>query len=172
MKKNKILITGLPGCGKTTLVQKLADSLKLLRPAGFYTAEIRRGGSRVGFELTSLTGQKAILSHVDIDSPIRVGKYRVDIGRFDDFLTKLDFDNQPESPVIIDEIGKMECYSVKFVSIVESLLDSPRIMIAIVALKGRGLIETVKKRNDVVLYHLTPANRDIVFEKIRSIIQK
>jgi len=172
MEKNKILITGLPGCGKTTLVQKLADLLKLLRPAGFYTAEIRQGGTRVGFELTSLAGDKAILSHVDIESPIRVGKYRVDIGRFDDFLAKLDFENQPETPVIIDEIGKMECCSDKFVSLVETLLDSPRMLIAVVALKGGGLIETAKKRNDVVLFHLTYANRDIVFEKISAIIQK
>lgn len=37
-----ILLAGPPGCGKTTVVQKVVDRLGDLRLAGFYTREIRR----------------------------------------------------------------------------------------------------------------------------------
>jgi Cdc6-like AAA superfamily ATPase len=56
IKKN-LLITGLPGVGKTTLIRKLSEELKDLHPAGFYTQEIREEGVRKGFELISLDGE-------------------------------------------------------------------------------------------------------------------
>ena len=171
MNKN-ILITGLPGCGKTTLVIKLTDILKPLRPLGFYTSEIREGETRLGFELVGVDGRKSLLAHVDIQSHIRVGKYRVDIDRFENFLDKLDLDSNPQSPVIIDEIGKMECFSPKFAVLVESILSSPRQLIASVAARGGGLIDAVKKRNDIVLLQLSRTNQEPVIEKIRLLIQK
>ena len=72
-----ILITELPGVGKTTLIVKIAEALKDFHPAGFYTTEIREEGMRKGFELISLDGRKGLLSHTDINNPDRVGNLRV-----------------------------------------------------------------------------------------------
>ena len=69
----KLLITGRPGAGKTTLIKKVARMLQPFHPVGFYTEEIRAQGQRVGFQLVSLDGQRRIMSHVDIPSPFRVG---------------------------------------------------------------------------------------------------
>ena len=44
--KKNILITGLPGVGKTTLIKKLTEALKDFDPVGFYTEEIREGWER------------------------------------------------------------------------------------------------------------------------------
>ncbi|MBU4398537.1 MAG: nucleoside-triphosphatase, partial [Planctomycetes bacterium] len=44
-----LLLTGPPGCGKTTVVRRVIERLCDHRLAGFYTKEIRQQGSRVGF---------------------------------------------------------------------------------------------------------------------------
>jgi len=45
-----ILLTGLPGTGKTTVMEKLVERLRDLEPAGFLTREIRQAGSRTNPE--------------------------------------------------------------------------------------------------------------------------
>ena len=51
LRHTKTLITGKPGVGKTTLVQKIIDRMRSVNMAGFLTAEIRDRKSRLGFEL-------------------------------------------------------------------------------------------------------------------------
>ncbi len=155
-----ILITGIPCIGKTTGVIRLAEELKDLSPAGFYTAEIREGGVRRGFELVGLNGRRGLLSHVDIKSAYRVGRYGVDLGSFELFLDSLMSDGLANQVIIIDEIGKMECLSQKFRAFVRDSLDSEKPVIATIALKGVGFITEVKNRVDVKLVEMTARNRD------------
>lgn len=143
LTKTNILITGHPGVGKTTLIRKIADELKDFCPVGFYTSEIREGGNRKGFELVSLDGKRGILSHINIKSPYRVSKYRVDIKGFEDFLDTIPFLDLKTVLIIIDEIGKMECMSDKFKKLLKEILNSQKPVIATIALKGGGLIEEI-----------------------------
>ena len=46
-KLPRILLTGPPQCGKTTVVQKVV-ALFPGQAAGFYTREVRQGGRAVG----------------------------------------------------------------------------------------------------------------------------
>lgn len=164
--KKNLLITGLPGVGKTTLIRKLHDALKDFHPVGFYTAEIREKGIRKGFELISLEGKRRVLSHVDINNGNRVGQYKVDINGFEDFLNRIPFLDPSSALIMIDEIGKMECLSEKFERILKEALSSERRVIATVALKGTGLITEVKQRKDVRLFEITQSNRDTLFSEI------
>ncbi len=165
VKKN-LLITGLPGAGKTTLIKRLSEALKDFHPVGFYTAEIREEGMRKGFELISLEGKRRILSHVSIKSHYRVGRYKVDVGGFEDFLGGITFFTPSSGVMMIDEIGKMECLSDKFERILKEALNSEKWVIATIALKGSGLITEVKKRQDVKLFEITQSNRDVLFSEI------
>ena len=90
LRHAKTLITGKPGVGKTTLVRKIIERMRSVNIVGFYTAEIRSTGSRLGFELQGINDQRRILAHVDIDSRYRVGRYGVDIDGFEVFLNTLD----------------------------------------------------------------------------------
>lgn len=159
VKKN-LLITGLPGVGKTTLIKKLSEALKGLHPVGFYTEEIREKGERKGFELIDMEGRRGLLSHQDLRSAHKVGKYHIDIKGFEDFLGSISFLNPSTRLIIIDEIGKMECLSVRFRKLLEEILNSEKWVMATIALKGGGLIAEVKERKDIRLFEITKKNRD------------
>ena len=169
MVKKNLLITGLPGVGKTTLIRRLYEALKDFHPIGFYTAEIREEGARKGFELVTLEGKRGVLSHVDIKSRYRVGRYKVDVSGFEDFLDGISFfdpSSNISNMMMVDEIGKMECLSNKFDRIMKEVLDSEKWVIATIALKGAGLITEVKQRQDVKLFEITTSNRDVLLSEI------
>jgi nucleoside-triphosphatase len=166
MTKRHLLITGLPGTGKTTLLVQLARSLAEFGPAGFYTEEIREGGERKGFRLVSLDGREGVLAHVEFRGKERVGRYGVDLKGFETFLAQLDLPSALPPLVFIDEIGKMECLSPRFIDLVRTLLDSGQTVVATVARHGEGLIAAVKGRADCELAEVTPANRERLVEEL------
>lgn len=161
-----ILLTGAPGVGKTTLIRELATRLADYRPAGFYTEEIRVHGARTGFRIVSLDGRQQVLSHVDHRGPARIGRYGVDVAGLDRLLTDLALARSPSRVVIIDEIGKMECLSRRFVEEVKAVLDSSRMVIATIALKGDGFIHQVKQRPDCRVITVTRDNRNELADRL------
>jgi nucleoside-triphosphatase len=158
-KARVLLITGTAGSGKTTLIRKLATALSGYRMAGFYTEEIREHAERQGFRLIGFGGEEGLIAHVDFDHPHRVSKYSVDVGAIDCLADTTLALSQAVDVYLVDEIGKMECMSPRFVSRMTALLDSGKPVIATVAKKGGGLIEKVKERKDAEVWELTHANR-------------
>jgi nucleoside-triphosphatase len=173
---SKILLTGLPGCGKTTAVMRICAALKDMRLAGFYTEEIRHNESRMGFRWRRLDGAEGTLAHVDIKSKsagadkFKVGRYGVDVAGFErDVVPILDEAGTNVQLFVIDEIGKMECFSQKFVDAVRRLFSGQRAVLATVAQKGAGLIAEVKDYPAVKVFTLTERNRDDVIDQITRI---
>ena len=167
--KTNILITGLPGLGKTTVFRRLVGELRHLNPVGFFTAEIRKGGRRKGFSLSSLDGRTGILAHVDFRTGYQVGKYGVDVAGFETFIGPLPVLIPKSGLVMIDEIGKMECLSKVFVETVRQLFFSDRSVLASIAQKGSGLISEVKNNPETRIFYLTPENRKQIVEDILPI---
>ena len=167
MEKN-IIIIGLPGVGKTTLIKAILHEIQSLNPIGFYTEEIREKGIRTGFSLINVTGEKSILAAENIPSRFRVGKYGVDLVNFEKFIGNIPFRDPASRIIIIDEIGKMECFSKLFTDLVMELLSSNKLVIATVALKGTGLIAQVKRRPDIELIEITTNNRNHLLPSILS----
>ena len=170
-KSAKILLTGLPGCGKTTAIMKILASLDCEKVAGFYTQEIRENNNRKGFRWKRLNGTTRILAHVDIKGRFKVGKYGVDVAGFEKSVVPiLDPDQTDAELFIIDEIGKMECLSKKFVTAVHRLFASDKSVLATVARKGAGLISEVKNCPGTQLFKLTRENRDKTIDEILRIL--
>ena len=156
-----ILLTGPPGCGKTTVVQRVIQRLAGLRLAGFYTREMRESGRRVGFQAVGLHGGTAPLAHVESHSRTRLGKYGVEVDEFEGLVTtELGVSAENIDLFVIDEIGKMECFSQMFVDHVERLLRGDVPLFATVARKGSGLIRKAKCWPNVELITVTLSNRE------------
>ncbi|MCK5391655.1 MAG: NTPase [Deltaproteobacteria bacterium] len=168
--KKNILISGLPGIGKTSLIKKICQELKDSGPIGFYTEEIRNEGQRKGFQLIGLNGHRTIFAHVLIESNYHVGKYRVDINAFDEFLESIDFKHKKSSLIIIDEIGKMECLSSKFIKMIWDILDSSNRVIATISHTDGGIKGKIKQREDVELFKMNLDNRDSLLTDILEIV--
>ncbi len=170
-KSAKILLTGLPGCGKTTAIMKIIASLDCEKVAGFYTQEIRENHNRKGFRFKRLDGATGILAHVDIKVRFKVGKYGVDVMDFEkSVVTVLDVERSDAELFIIDEIGKMECFSEKFNATVRRLFASDKSVLATVARKGAGLISEVKNCPGTQSFKLTHQNRDKTIADILQLL--
>jgi nucleoside-triphosphatase len=158
-RKPRILLTGPPHSGKTTIIQKVV-ALFPGRAAGFYTREVRAQGRRVGFEIVTLDGTRGMLSHVDFPGPYRVGKYGVNLEN----LHRVALPALEVAPgvdlIVVDEVGKMECLSARFVVAMERLWAQPQLLLITVAEKGGGYIAALKAKPEKILLTVTPANRD------------
>jgi len=160
LSKKNLLITGNPGVGKTTLVEKVAVALAPFA-LGFTTGEIRTGGQRVGFSIKSLDGAEGILAHADRRGSPRVGKYGVNLPDLEAVgVEALTHALQHARLIIIDEIGKMELFSPLFRRVVVECLDSPKPVLATVPSRGHPFVDEIKLRPDVEIVSLTRANRD------------
>lgn len=173
------LVTGPPGVGKTTLVMKVLESLRISNPnlkvQGFYTCEVRHGAERVGFEVVTLDGRRGALASTTYPSAetLRwpsVGKYKVNIASFESLaLPELQIKEDTEL-FIIDEVGKMELYSASFFPAVLKIMESKvPILASIPILKfGRDIPAVARMRNHpgVAIFTLNTQNRDSIKDEI------
>ena len=169
----KILLTGLPGCGKTTAVMKIVANLRTVRRIrGFYTQEIRENGQRKGFCWTTLDGDSGILAHIEIKNAPKVGRYGVNVADFEKFVVPiLDAQQADVDLFVVDEIGRMECLSGKFVDAMRRLFASEKSVLAAVAQKGTGLISEAKRFPCAGLFNLTRQENDRAVGEILEILR-
>ena len=170
MLVNNVLVTGPPRSGKSTLIEKVVQSIN--RPAtGFFTQELREKGRRVGFSITTLQGKTGVLAHQSIRSRFRVGKYGVNLEELDQIAVPSMLPSSLDQIVVVDEIGKMECFSRLFKETLIKVLSSDNLVIGSVAIKGDRFIQSIKERDDVSLVFITEKTRDaalqLFFEKLQ-----
>jgi len=169
MIKN-IFISGKPGCGKTTLIMEIIKELDL-DAGGFYTTEIREKGIRRGFKIVTLDGREGILAHVNIESPYRVSKYKVNIKDLEEVGVKSILKALKENKIIIiDEIGNMEMKSLKFKKAVLAVLDSKNKVLGTMKSAPDIFVNKVKQREDTKIFYLTRENRQSIKKKIKLLL--
>jgi nucleoside-triphosphatase len=167
----RVLLTGPPGVGKTTLTLDVVDVLRARGEiiAGFTTSEIRRGGRRTGFTITGLGGLERTLAVRGGSGP-RVGGYAVDIAAFEE-VALLELQNGLElgSTLVIDEIGRMELLSDAFRALIDPLFTAPRV-IASVHAHPHPVTDALKARPDICLIEVERGRRHEQADEIADLV--
>jgi len=173
----KILITGPPRCGKSSLISKLIEyytTEKNYIIFGFLTPEVREGGNRIGFNIVDIySGKISQLARVgDFKTKYKIGKYNVFVEEFDNYVeTALSFEEKSIDLTIIDEIGKMELFSEKFKIFIKRIFTSNKSILATIGLKLKHPIKNyILNLPTVQLLNLNRQNFQFMFHKVISLI--
>ncbi|MDY6835677.1 MAG: NTPase [Chloroflexota bacterium] len=159
-------LTGSPGVGKTTLIKKAIATVGF-KAGGFYTQEIREHGTRLGFEIITLDGQRVILAHMGFASPYRVGKYGVDIQNLNNVgVAALRKAIEDSDVVVVDEVGKMELFSDAFRSAVLEAAASGKKVIGTIMLASHPWADEIKRTPNITVLNLTKTNNAQVLQNI------
>jgi nucleoside-triphosphatase len=160
------LLTGMPGTGKTSIIRQAITQANR-NAGGFFTQEIRSVGIREGFRIVTLDGKEGILAHIAIESPYRVGKYGVDISVLDTIGVEAVYQAIKASDIIvIDEIGKMELFSERFITAVQDALKSPKKVLGTITLKPNPLTDSIRLSQNIRVTELTRNNQKFVLAEI------
>jgi nucleoside-triphosphatase len=164
----KIFLTGLPGCGKSTVLLKTIEILKQkgLKVGGIITPEKRVDGKRVAFLVKDIySGKEGILASVNQQFGPKLGKYRINLEDFEKVaLPALEFAIKNCDLIAIDEIGKMEFFSEKFKQKVFEILNSNKKVIAVL---HRNFVSQFKRYGKI--FEVTIKNRESLPEKIAEL---
>lgn len=176
-KKIKIGITGLPGAGKTHTLRRVIEMLQAeeIIVGGMVTDAIIEKGAKVGFSVENiLTGEKGVLAHKTLKSEVRFLDYGVDIDILDSIgVQAISEANQRAEVIVIDEVGKLEVESDRFVVVVKEVLDSDKPLILTLHKKSRNpLLQDIRRRDDVRILEVTPINKNILPYKIIPLIKE
>jgi len=157
----KLLLTGRPRVGKTTVIRKVIAALGE-RAGGFCTEEARdESGQRIGFRIITLTGERGWLARLGSKEKYCLGRYGVDVEELERLGVSAVREALAEREVVvIDEIGPMEMFSPAFRQVVLGALASPKALLATIVARPHPFADRVKCAPGVRMITVTPENRD------------
>jgi nucleoside-triphosphatase len=173
---HKILITGPPRCGKSTLIKKLVEYLYKTRSfniQGFLTPEVREHNKRIGFDVEDIHfGNRFPLARIGhYNTRNKLGKYSIFTEKLDLYLsTSVKINEKFSNIFIIDEIGKMELFSKNFEEFIKILFLSDFNIIATIGQKlNHPIKDFVTKLPNLHIFVLNQENQMDVLKRIISL---
>lgn len=167
-----VILTGVPGIGKTTVIEKVAASLGP-RAGGIITREIRESGRRTGFSIEEIWGEQRLLATRHRKDGPKVGPYRVVVRNLEEIgVRALERALNERDVVIIDEIGKMELISSGVRDMILKTLGSSTPVVATLGVGKHPFLDGIRRRSDVRLVEISRDNRDTVADEVLGLVDK
>jgi nucleoside-triphosphatase len=161
----RVFVSGMPGCGKTTLIKKFIDYYKNKKIVGFITEEIRKNNKRTGFLVKGIaTNKKGVLASKEIVTNKKFGSYFLNIRSFEDVLQAENLFLSKAEIIVIDEIGKMEFESEFFKKFLAKCLEMNKPLLASL---HRSYVKRFEKLGKI--FWLTKENFEQIYEKVITI---
>lgn len=161
---NNWILTGEPGIGKTTVIQRTVSQLRGdgITVAGIIAPERRSEGGRTGFDIASLDGSivRQMASRDWTEEP-KIGAYGVDVQAIDTVTESvLPPARRHADVVVIDEIGPMQTRSDRFVAEVRETIAAT--VPTLVSIKQAGLSDRLRMvgANEFTPIEVTEDNRE------------
>ncbi len=163
----RLLLTGPPGVGKTTLVKRVVVKVRdAIRCSGFITEEVRsEEGDRIGFDIVTLDGRRAPLARKGLETGPRVGDYRVDMQSLESVAVPVMTEPWAQL-LVVDEIGLMELKSDHFKRAVLRLLEDERPILGTIRYQREPFCDMVKAQQGVEVIEVSYVNRDGLVEML------
>lgn len=168
----KILLTGMPVVGKTTLLKKFIEIYNG-KTYGILTTERRDNNNiRIGFDATNLLNERHILTHkTKAISSLKLGNHFIKIETIDNFIVPelLKGSKDEKGVIILDEIAKIEASSRLFMTTIRELFNSDTNLLGTIVYKDEPFAQEFKRHPDVVLIEVTENNREQLLQPLIDI---
>lgn len=159
----KILLTGSPGVGKSTLLFKVLEKYQGIS-LGIRAEEIKKDNLRVGFKMVSSKGTVEVFMHKNdfINSKHSVGEYHVNTAIIDNLVSNtFGTEDVKECDLIyIDEIGRAQVKSNLFVEFTNKVFKTKKLVLATIVYDPEPWSLEYKNSQDTLLVEVTKENRD------------
>lgn len=173
----KLLLTGAPRSGKSTLVRRLLEAFPGNAGGMMVSELLGPNGRRCGFELQGVwrpaggplgVAERTLLAHEDLGSDLRLGRYAISEPALLLAVRVLDAAMHEGGLVVIDEIGPLQLVSPAFADAVLRCLDSSNDLLATLAQFEDPFVRKLKSRPGVRVVEVNRHNRQHLAEGLAA----
>jgi len=171
-----ILLTGKPGIGKSTVLEKIITSFAPPEISGCITQEIRdSSGDRIGFVSQGIgknTREICIAHSLDIDSDVCVGKYNIDITAVKNTMSFVK-KKLTTQLVVIDEIGRIQSKAAGVIDGIYDLFQNNKnhIILSTIVYDDESFARPFKENLSNILLKVSLENREYLIDVLLSLIE-
>lgn len=159
-----IFLTGQPGIGKSSIIETVINHFKP-KCHGILAKEIKSANERIGFTAINHHGKThQFMTKTNNPSKFSLGMYDVNLDVIDKFIVPeiLQSMSDDNSFIYIDEIGRAQMMSDKFIATIRSLLISKKNILATIVFADEPKSKQFKKDPRACILEVTHENRTIL----------
>jgi nucleoside-triphosphatase len=156
-----IFLTGLPGAGKSTILDRMLAELSPAGVGGFFTTRAITPESRTFWLHDRITRESCHMA------TFTDGSAKVNLAAFEPFA--LNSITRPCELLVLDELGRFEEPCAAFKSAVHAALDSAAPVLGVLKVSDTPFVRSIAERGDVHVVTVTEQTRDSAYREFVNV---